>query len=69
MQSLKELSNIKKHAKLKQIKLSLVGVGHVFGDDDVIADRPFKATLTCIKNDSFLYTMAKADFVKFFKQS
>jgi len=49
--------------------LSLVGVGHVFGDDDVIADRPFKATLTCIKNDSFLYTMAKADFVKFFKQS
>ena len=42
-----------------------MGVGQVFGDDDVIADRPFKATLTCIKNDSFLYTMAKADFVKF----
>jgi hypothetical protein len=39
----------------------------VFGDDDMIQERPYKATLTCIKNYSFVYVMMKADFFRIFK--
>lgn len=47
--------------------MSLIGQGQVFGDDDITCDRAYKATMTCIKNDSFVYAMFKSDFVRFFK--
>jgi hypothetical protein len=49
--------------------MSLIGVGQVFGDDDVIQDRQYKASLKCTQNDSFVYTIVKVDFLRFFKKN
>lgn len=49
--------------------MSLIGVGQVFGDDDVIKDRQYKASLVCTKNDSFVYVIVKVDFLRFFKKN
>ena len=32
----------------RNVKLSLLGVGLVFGDDDVLSNRPYKASLKCV---------------------
>ena len=60
-------SNNQKGGKTR-VRLAILGPSQVFGDDDVIADRCHKASLWCTKNDSFVYTMTKVDFIKFFKQ-
>jgi hypothetical protein len=49
------------------VKLSLIGAGNVFGEDDIINDRPYKATLTCTQNESFVYMVKKSEFFRFFK--
>jgi hypothetical protein len=46
----------------------VVNQGQVVGDDDIMENRPFKATLTCAKNNSFLYEMPKNDFCRYFKK-
>lgn len=48
------------------MKLALITVGQCFGDDDIINERNYKATMTCTKNDSFLYVISRADFLRFF---
>lgn len=49
--------------------MTLLGAGQVFGDADIIKDRNYKATMTCTKNDSFVYAMVKVDFLRFFKKT
>ena len=36
-------------------RLSLLGPGLVFGDDDIITNRPYKATLKCFSNTGQLF--------------
>ena len=51
------------------MKLAVVGFGQVIGDDDIIAERPYNSTITCIKNDSFMYLMPRADYIRLLKRS
>lgn len=39
----------------------------MFGDDDIIADRPYKASLISKQNDSYLYQIPRADFLRIFR--
>ena len=47
--------------------MGILSVGQVYGDADLLANRNYTSTLTCTAADSFLYTMSKQDFMKFFK--
>ncbi len=44
-----------------------MSVGYVFGYDDIVANRAYYASLTCVKNYSSVYTIKKPEFIKFFK--
>lgn len=37
----------KTSSKNENLRLSILGSGSVFGDDDILANRPYKATLMC----------------------
>ena len=52
--------------KTDLIKLCLVSVGYVFGYDDIVANRAYSANLICSKNNSSVYRLNKAEFLKFF---
>jgi len=45
----------------------LLGPGICFGDDDVLSDRPYKATLKCTSLEGSLYVFHKEDFLRIFK--
>ena len=47
--------------------MSLLGVGLVFGDDDILTNRPYKASLKCVKNDSFVYLQYRDEFLRIFR--
>ena len=34
-------------SKVSDVKFSMLDAGLVFGDDDIVADRPYSATLKC----------------------
>lgn len=49
------------------VKLSLLGVGLVFGDDDILTNRPYKASLKCVRNDSIIYLLQRDEFLRIFR--
>lgn len=53
----KMLKKLDANVANKNVKLSLLGVGLVFGDDDILTNRPYKATLKCVTNDSLVYLL------------
>jgi CRP-like cAMP-binding protein len=50
-----------------KIKLTILGEGQLFGDDDVILKRNYSCTLKCIQNDSEAYLISRHDFLRLFK--
>ena len=48
-------------------RLSLLGPGLVFGDDDIITNRPYKATLKCFSNTGQLFLIKEDEFLRIFK--
>lgn len=49
------------------IKMGLLCAGQVFGDDDIVADRAYKGTLTCTTAGSSIYVLPKNVFLRIFK--
>ena len=50
-----------------QIKLAVVGSGLIFGDDDILAKRPYKASLVCSSQSGSVYILKREDFMKVFR--
>ena len=44
--------------------LGLLGVGQLFGEEDVIAEREFTTTVTCKSNTGKVYRMRIAEFFR-----
>ena len=42
-------------------------MGLVFGDDDVLSNRPYKASLKCVQNGSLLYILQRDEFLRVFR--
>ncbi len=55
------------HAGQSNVKLSLMGPGLVFGDDDILTNRPYKASLKCVTNDSLVYLLQRDEFLRIFR--
>ena len=53
----------------QNVKIALMGSGQVFGEDDVIMDRPYQSSLICSENDSEAYSMPRSEFFRTFKQN
>ena len=51
----------------RQVKIALLGEGRIHGEDDVVAQRPYQASLICSLNDSELYVWTRADFQRAFR--
>lgn len=49
--------------------MSLIGENQIFGDEDVILDLPYRATLKCTTNGSMLYLIPRLEFQRLFKTS
>jgi len=47
--------------------MSLLGVGLVFGDDDILINRPYKASLKCVRNDSVVYLLDRDEYLRIFR--
>ena len=50
-----------------KIKISIIGPGKVFGEDDVVLKRNYSTTLRCIERNSEAYLMPREDFLRIFK--
>ena len=44
-----------------------MGPGLVFGDDDILTNRPYKASLKCVTNDSLVYLLQRDEFLRIFR--
>ena len=49
------------------LKLSVIGAGLVYGDDDVLAKRNYKATLKCTTQQAIIYVIKKEEFLRVFR--
>jgi CRP-like cAMP-binding protein len=49
------------------LKLSVIGAGLVFGDDDVLAKRNYKATFKCVTQSATIYVIKKEEFLRVFR--
>jgi CRP-like cAMP-binding protein len=68
--SIRKKSQLKKQEQSQahsNIKLSLLGVGLVFGDDDILTNRPYKASLKCVRNDSVVFLLQRDEFLRIFR--
>ena len=54
--------------KKRSLKLSHLGSGLVFGDDDCIAGRGFSSSLKCLSQTGSLIVMKAEEYLKCFKQ-
>lgn len=52
-----------------QINMTLLGKGQLFGEDDLINDKPYSHTLVCNQMDSAYYQMAKSEFNRIFRSN
>ena len=58
----------KNHNHAKQTKtLAVVGPGYLFGDTDLVRDRPYNTSLVSMEKNSEIYLLLKADFWQLFK--
>jgi len=46
----------------KQLKISVLGSGTVFGEADLIKSQPYSSSLMCSINDSVVYILPKSEF-------
>jgi CRP-like cAMP-binding protein len=64
-----ETARLNKPVRMVQLmRLGIVSAGHLIGDDDVIAQRNYSATVTAMKDDSFVFAIPSGDFTKYFKR-
>ena len=49
------------------VKLAQLSAGLVFGNDDVLADRKYRATLTCISLKGTIMILNKEEFLRIFR--
>lgn len=49
------------------IKLAQLSPGLVFGNDDVLADRKYRATLTCISQKGSVMILNREEFLRIFR--
>ena len=49
------------------VKLSILGVGMVFGDEAALKNEPYKASLRCAQNDSLIYCMTREQYLSILK--
>ena len=47
----------------------MIGEGRIHGEDDIIAERVYQASLTCNVKESELLVLTQADFYRVFRQS
>ena len=53
-----------KQRNTETYKLMLLGVGQMFGDDDLVFERPHSSTLICRSNIGIVYCMRASEFFK-----
>jgi CRP-like cAMP-binding protein len=56
--------NFRRAVTRKQLQMCIKGPSEIFGDDDVIADRPRRFTCECMSLDGVVAVMDKDDFVQ-----
>ena len=49
------------------LKLSVIGAGLVFGDDDVLTKRCYKATLRCYRQHGVIYKLKRDEYLRIFR--
>ena len=54
-------------SRFAELKFSILGTGLVFGDDDILASRPYQATLKCLSQQGEVLVMAKEEFLRIFR--
>ena len=50
-----------------RLKLTVLGSGMMFGDDDAVANRPYKAQVKCITQEGKIIILKKDEYMKCFK--
>ena len=67
LDALMHSSKLASKAQLKshKVRMALISVSQVFGDCEVAGDCDhYATTMTCTKNDSFVYKIKRADFLR-----
>lgn len=49
------------------MKLSVLGLGLTFGDTDILAARPYKASLKCVSQQGTVLIIQKDEFLRIFR--
>ncbi len=62
MSSSKMVSNVMKHTDTYRI--ALVGAGQMFGEEDVLAERPYQTTVTCKSNTAECFVIKHDEFFR-----
>lgn len=50
-----DIDDDKRNFKTHEVKVAYIGRGQLFGDDDLIKDRPYSNTLCCTEANSAYY--------------
>jgi hypothetical protein len=58
-----------KERRRKQAKITILGKGSVFGDEDLTNRRPYSSSLACSMNNSCVYLLSKHQFELWFLKS
>lgn len=51
------------------IKLASMTIGNLFGEDDLVLERPHLGTVTCKSNTGSLYCMKISEFIRMFRKN
>jgi len=51
-----------------EINLSMLGPGRIFGDDNVLADEPYMATMRCHSSHGSVFSIASEAFLRLLKK-
>ena len=62
-----EQAPIKIKLPKNSLRLATLGPGMLFGDDDALANRPYKAQLKCISTEGTVLSFKKEEFLRCFK--
>ena len=62
-----KLTSIQRPSIQAKLRVSNMGAGMLYGDDDIVANRKHHATLTCVSGNGTLYFMPRDSFMNLFK--
>ena len=56
-------------AKYENLKLTLLGAGQMFGEEDVIRERPYTTSVTCKSNTGSVFCWKSTEFFRRMKSN